>query len=666
MKRILFLFLVFGLSLNLYAVSDQDRLASLYVRNKTEQAISLCKRKIQDKDSSDREYYLLNLALLYEEKGDISKAIDLLQSYNQEIKSSNIVFHLGRLYCLTSQAQEAVSLLKECTDIGTKSRDVYFYLGLAYEDLGQIDKALTSYKQSLEYDPYFVLPLVRVAEIYFDLKNYKKAVDNFQMIKRFDPSIKLSYRKLAFAFFYENDYLASFKEASRYLNMGKSDKEVKLVLRRSREELGEDFFRKEREKKEKIRKAKLLRVTHFAKGENIPKVKICIGKDLKEFYLKPTQEMFVSSSDNSAYRLDAGKVYKLSLTPGKSLVIAGIEKGSLEKEFYGPVFLKPKTKKGLLGVFGLSQGKGTYWHQQIDHFFRGEFKVFLLNEKLCILNILNIEEYLYGVVPSEVSPQWPESALQAQAVAARTRAVKSLGAHSNQGFDFCNTVHCQVYLGASREDKNTNKAIDDTQGIVLTAEGEPIPIFYSSNCGGHTQGYNKREGVKDYRKGTDLDVPLTPWNLYKTVTTDPDAFCKLEGTLRSRYRWQRIYSLDQLNRDIKERYPSIENVDRIRVLTRDSSGHSDTLQIISGEKAELIQSEFRIRRNLDNLRSSLFRVETKYDKKGNAVYFIFWGGGFGHGMGLCQYGAKGMADKGYPYHEILHHYLPWADLKKLY
>src|SRR6185295_10910292 len=106
-----------------------------------------------------------------------------------------------------------------------------------------------------------------------------------------------------------------------------------------------------------------------------------------------------------------------------------------------------------------------------------------------IINALDLEDYLRGVVPNELSPvSFPQlEALKAQAVAARTYALRNRGQFQAQGYDICATPTCQVYKGASTENELSDRAVNETRGVVATWHGELINAMYTSTCGGHTE-----------------------------------------------------------------------------------------------------------------------------------------------------------------------------------
>jgi len=664
MNKLSLILLVNLIVLNVYADSFRDDLAFLYSQGELDKAIVLCKKQMHN--SEDSRFYYLNLALLYEEAGNINEAISVLKQAYLKYKDEDIIFHLGRMYFLSSQNKESIYFLTEYTSRSPRDEKAYFYLGLNYEDLNKTNAAIGHYQKSLELDPYFILPLVRMSHIYFENNNLNMAAKYANKIKKLEPSVKSAYKILALSSYRSKDYVSSFRESDKFLNMVPADKEIMLVHRSSKKKLGEDYFIREREKTRKSRKDKLMTVGSYVDDKAIPEVKIQIAEQIDSFEFKSTKGSVLYRKGLPVFKFQKNTLYKFSLSKYKNLLNLTDSRGRIiARDLQPPVVLKADNPVSLFGVFGLKHAEGTYWSKTLDNFFRGNLEVKILSGRMRLINTLNLEEYLYGVVPAEVSSSWPDEALCAQAVVARTRAYKALGTHRRNGFDFCNTVHCQVYLGASSERTSTNLAVDKTRGLILTYGDKPLDIYYSSNCGGHTQASEQFLGVKDTDRRLEFSFPLTPLELYRWLTREPDVFCRQKARERSRFRWQRIYSSGELDK-IVTRSSSLADVERLSVLKRNVSGHINSLKIESSSGQEIIDSEFDIRKTLDDLRSSLFRAEIKYTKEQKPQYFIFWGGGFGHGMGLCQYGVKGMADKGYSYKRILRHYFPQSTLKKTY
>jgi SpoIID/LytB domain protein len=270
---------------------------------------------------------------------------------------------------------------------------------------------------------------------------------------------------------------------------------------------------------------------------------------------------------------------------------------------------------------------------------------------------------------------WPFEALKAQAVAARSEAMVKLGRHKNEGFDFCSEVHCQVYSGVENETEITNQAVDNTRGIIMTYAGKVVDAVYSGNCGGHTQN-NIFGDAKDiaYLKGRpdrveniDLNFPLSPLELeywfkepLKAILCDIPEYSK-----NSNFRWVRIYSAEEV-KEMLRHTASLGDINKIIVVRRQKSGHISAIKISGTKSSCIIEKELNIRKALGNLRSSMFKIEIKYGADKKPQQFIFYGGGWGHGVGMCQAGACGLAQRGRDYQEILKHYYQGVRFKKVY
>jgi len=269
---------------------------------------------------------------------------------------------------------------------------------------------------------------------------------------------------------------------------------------------------------------------------------------------------------------------------------------------------------------------------------------------------------------------WPLEALKAQAIAARSEAMVKLGRHKLQGFDFCADVHCQVYSGVEKETEITNQAVDETRGTIMSYDAKPVDAVYSSTCGGHTQdnifsstdvAYFK--GIADILEKPDIKFPLSPFELENWFKNPPaDILCDVpQYSKASNFRWVRVYSADEL-RDIVSKTKDIGDIKKILVLKRKKSGHIDSIRIIGEKSSLVVEKELNIRKAFGNLRSSMFKVEIKFGPDKSAKLFLFYGGGWGHGVGMCQAGACGMALRGKDYKDILRHYYHGVELKKIY
>lgn len=265
---------------------------------------------------------------------------------------------------------------------------------------------------------------------------------------------------------------------------------------------------------------------------------------------------------------------------------------------------------------------------------------------LLIVNELTLESYLRGVIAAEMPSTAGLEALKAQTVAARSYAIRNLGRYAARGYDLSDDVDCQTYGGVESERASTDQAVSETAGQVLTRNGMLLLCDYYDDCGGATSA-GEREG--DYPPSV-RDGP---------EGGGPD-FCA-RGTYHT---WTLTLAPDEISRAIDSRVSErVGSITGIQITQVDSSGRARKI-VIQGEKGEkeMTGSAFRGVIGYSRLKSTLFTVAT--DASGRLV---FSGRGYGHGHGLCQWGAMGMAAE--PYRkscaEILEHYYPGGVIAQL-
>ena len=303
----------------------------------------------------------------------------------------------------------------------------------------------------------------------------------------------------------------------------------------------------------------------------------------------------------------------------------------------------------------------------VGKLLRGRLEVTLFHGQLRLVNILDIENYTHGVVSAEMPIKSPIEALKAQAVVARSHALfikKVTRRHRKQGYDVCDEQHCQVYSGARAESARSRDVVTATRGRVVTYKGQIAHVIYSSNCGGHTQSGKDLAGwgdvpywagIADAPEGSD---PRSPWELRRWLAGWPPAFCKPSADVHaSHFRWTRVMTFKDLE-DKLERKLRIGKLKTLRTLRRSPSGNVNSLLIEGTRKRVKINSELQIRGllGLGSLRSTQFVIDWEYDGKGKPAGVMFRGGGWGHGVGLCQSGAMGRADAGQTYEQIIKSY----------
>ena len=333
--------------------------------------------------------------------------------------------------------------------------------------------------------------------------------------------------------------------------------------------------------------------------------------------------------------------------------------------------------------------------------YRGDIDIHITNGKngMTVVNTLPLEEYLYGIIAKEISPNWPLEAVKAQAVAARTYALYNKDKHQNDGYDVCATTDCQVYGGRESEVPRAIKAVDATAGQVILYQGKPIPAYFHSSSGGYTENSENvwgtylpyLRGVVDYDQNSpqyNWEKQLTPSELEEVLSK---AGYKL-GTIKAiRISPLGSQPMNTIDRGVSGR------VKIIRII-----GTNGSIEL-TGEKFRKIlslkSSLFDIRLMLPVQKSIEFEITDSVGNQGNKkveinlppsnekVFFtdkedihrisgrtnemiIISGLGWGHGIGLSQWGAKTMAEKGPQddptyFKEILKHYYQGVEVKKL-
>jgi stage II sporulation protein D len=309
--------------------------------------------------------------------------------------------------------------------------------------------------------------------------------------------------------------------------------------------------------------------------------------------------------------------------------------------------------------------------------------------KLSVVNVLPLDDYLKGVVPNELPPSFGYEALRAQAVAARNYAIRPRE-KSYQQFDICDSVMCQVYFGYSTEHPLSNKAVEETAGLVALYKGDVITTLYSSATGGFSESYEFAftdpgstkfpSTPRPYLKGRhDIHGHIdysSEEAARKFYTSSPPT----HDVESSNYRWNRDWTRTELETALnmnlaklsQDRHtkpfvqPEFKTTSKIgtlkdiKVLRRGVSGKAMELEIKGTNGTWKVQKELNIRRLMTKagkaLPSANIVIDKLTDSSGNITGIKVHGGGFGHGVGMSQYGAKNMAGKGFRFEQILQHY----------
>ncbi|MGQ0505235.1 MAG: SpoIID/LytB domain-containing protein [Myxococcaceae bacterium] len=318
---------------------------------------------------------------------------------------------------------------------------------------------------------------------------------------------------------------------------------------------------------------------------------------------------------------------------------------------------------------------GYVSHGFEDRSYRGALQLtFDRQGKIAVVNLVFLEQLLYGLVPAEIFPQAHPEALKAQAVSARGEVLAKIGVtHLGDPYQLCSEQHCAVYKGLSSEKTSTTAAVDATRGEGLFgAGGRLVDSVYSASCGGHSENNDVvwgEEANPDLRGRPDLIGPTdgapSPNDLPSFLEAFLPAACRL-ATLANpaKYRWERRFTAQEV--DAFAEPLQIGRVHAITVDERGVSGRARLLTLAGESGTTQLHGELNIRRFFGMLNSALFLVSAERDDRGEFTGWVFRGGGWGHGVGMCQTGAIGRAEAGQSYRAILEHYFSGAQVSRLY
>jgi len=307
------------------------------------------------------------------------------------------------------------------------------------------------------------------------------------------------------------------------------------------------------------------------------------------------------------------------------------------------------------------------------------------NGELLVINYVNIDDYVSSVLGKEMSYTWPKEALKAQAICARNFVLTRGSSHKEYGFDVCSTTHCQVYGGVKSEHVNTRIATEETRGIVAKYQGELVGLYFFATSGGATEDSENVWGGK-----------------YGYLRSVPDTYENPEKA--SKYRWTVTLTKSEIETKLLNAGVNIGSLKKIDVVSYSDSGRVLQMTFVGTEGSHTVTKEkcrtilglysqkFTIKGDSCDsiittagtaMNSNIFAISasgigmiTNYSaisgnnsisyvsvEGNNSGSYVINGGGYGHGVGMSQWGARGMAENGFTYDQILHHYFTGIELE---
>jgi len=357
--------------------------------------------------------------------------------------------------------------------------------------------------------------------------------------------------------------------------------------------------------------------THSKRYKSIRNIRVLLHKTEKRLKISAPHGIIVSNKN----RMLLSMRDPITIQPGGKHFLVNRR----QEIFADYLIIKPARRREHLKI-----GKKRY---------RGIFQIINKNGELRVINSLPFEDYLKGVVPVEAVPSWKIAALKAQAVASRTFAYRKILARNDSDYHLDATVYSQVYGGLDVEKEKTTQAVMETAGEMITYRGHPISAYFHANSGGYTEYAGKV---------WNNDMP------YLKPIYDPYSL-QAPGVF-----WKARFSRKSIEQKLRKNEILLEGISGIQAKSVTESQRVSQIAIFHKTGSKILRgNNFRLMLGPKKLKSTLFTIEKQKDS------FIFSGKGFGHGVGMSQWGANEMAKIGKNYSEILKFYYQNVEINKM-
>ena len=682
MKRFYGLLIIGGLCAHAWgaAYTVPERLqeaADLYFSGRAQEALE--KYVALSKDTDDRTAFL-NAIFIAMEQGQPKEAVDIaLEAYRLYPQDDEMLEMAAEALLADGQYAAAERLLSFLPQDNNTAG--FFHINLARAQLGLNEKKLAKYnlKQAVKAGSHPSLAHFLLGQIYEDEKKYQDAASAFQKAVDYDHQFMEARIRLARALEQAKEYDEAYRQYKILFASDNKNTHAAEALARVKPHI----TKPEKELSPGVALAEHTDVQPFVLPpgmDELPEIKVGLGvaqngqpAPRTRITFIPSHAFVVRSANGKEVACGkGGEEWQAVLENKQSYLLSAQGK---KIPFAKTVTIVPQsdnpTQAATFIVKNLMSGAGMSWASVGDKEYRGKLEILhSASHNLVPINVLSLDEYVQGIIAAEMPAGFPQEALKAQAVLARTYALKHRHKHKYYGYDLCDAQNCQVYGGVLAETQAGNAAVEGTLGQTLAYKNKPIESVFSANCGGATQsaqdaGWNETpylQTVSDYQE-FDFSA-LQPYHFKALLQYPSAAYSKYDKHVSmAAFRWARVVSEKELREVIKNQKKDIGPITALIPQKRSRAGYVTQL-LVKGTKGSVTLSKENVIRNnlsLGMLRSSYFIVQPNYENR-QLKYFVFYGGGWGHGVGFCQTGAAGRADAGQDYKTILNHYFPLAQL----
>lgn len=666
------------------------------------------------------EDYRLSLIVLLREMGRNEEAL----SYSAGLTGVNTVEHEMNLALAEDEALTAEDAALDADLHGNARARYHFWRGVRLVTAGVYENAEAHFIRAIESAPDEHLPYGHYAlgRIALGRGNYEAAREAFLQALRQDRNLTQVFVPLAKTLWNLGEYRAAWDRLERARIALPWDDSIPGLL--AAWERDRPFLTADGEALSVARRAASVPPRVTATGERYEDaelLRVGLVENLESVYLKAggpfrltvngttvfespgigtgtNTSIGAAGVDTDALRVlhIAADAHMVSVTKATRSTTDGStadagggigEDGDVLYRGGGPVRLEYADRTYTTTIFDMTYGHGQFSSGREDRSYRGEIEILPRGNVFTIVNRLSVEEYLYSVVPSEIPAWWPPAALEAQAIAARSYTLHPRSRYDERGFDLLSSVASAYYPGVTNEHPRTTAAVDATQGLILIDGTRPLDAVYSANHAGYAEAAGSVWGWPNSLVATSdpllppLETRRSPGELYQWLVSLPDSYSAREPFAdRSSYRWSLLVPRQTIEKRLADSGRSVGTILRIDPGPRGITGRIESVTI-HGTIGEVEVRRDAIRSALGGLRSNLFVVsaytsaytdgaahpkESAEERATAPSHFYFQGAGWGHGVGLDQTGAAGMAAAGFEAATILGHYYPNNEIVEWY
>jgi stage II sporulation protein D len=650
--------------------SGWHSVVGLYKNGELEALAKLLTGLAAEADSSLRLLALRNLAVVYKDLGQWSLVVDTyLEAVELAGSDGELWYDLGWALYALARYPAAAAAFEQSLAMAPMQPQTLVALGAALGEYAP-DRALTHLLQAISLDPGHAIAYYELGIVYDRLGRTAEAVDAFETALRRDGGLTRLHPYLARVYEAQGDLRKAWSAYQKTSLVRTYDKQVAEDMARFVASK-EAFLRQMEELEAKDRASLQLRQVTPVFSPDAPQIRVGLAEEAETIRLAWSGPVELLRWGRVVARLQPGGIWLLT-RKGDVLSLRS-EDGRTEVSGKAPWQLVPEKPTSTIAVYDMEMGKGYFYARKEHRQYRGSMEALVREGGITLVNIVDMESYLLSVVPSEMFTSMPLEALKAQAIAARTYTYRSLGRYWQRGFDVQGSVASSEYRGVGVEHANTTAAVLETLGLVLRDGDRPAQVFYNATAGGHTASSEEVWGGKisylqpivDTLDPSPPEFPLGPLALEAWIKKAPRVFASDSSyTTRSSFRWVLPVPAAEIEARVNARQ-AIGTVLAIRPGRRAVGGQVLEVEVVGSRGTHVVKGD-SIRSMLGGLKSNLFKVESHLDADGRVREFVFYGGGFGHGVGLDQLGAAGMAEQGYDVAAILAHYYGSVKVHKLY